>query len=96
MSGKQVIQRAIFAALGTVKLDYRSSKRLDEAAGIIADFVIAEIDRDRLQNCKHPRKIGNGSVGSDGSSKMHWSCPDCGRSGHIETPARPQQPLTWW
>lgn len=54
MSDKEVIRRGIYAALGTVKLDYRSSKRLDEAAGIIADFVVTEIARDLVENCKHP------------------------------------------
>jgi hypothetical protein len=39
------VQRGIFAAFGTVKLDYRSPKRLDEAAGIVADFVCAELER---------------------------------------------------
>jgi hypothetical protein len=96
MSSKQVIQRGVYAALGAVKLDYRSPKRLDEAAGIIADFVIAEIARDRRENCKHPRKNGTGMVGSDGSSKMTWSCPDCGQSGGTETPARPTQPVSLW
>jgi len=42
---KKIIQSGVFTALGTVKLDYRSPARLNEAAGIIADFVCAELDR---------------------------------------------------
>lgn len=43
---KEAIQRGVYAALGHVKLDYRSPKRLDEAAGIVADFVLAEIEKE--------------------------------------------------
>lgn len=38
-----VIQRAVFAALGHVKPDYRSPGRLDKCASVIADFVEAEL-----------------------------------------------------
>lgn len=41
------VERGVFAALGTVNLDYRSPKRLAEAAGIVADFVCAELKRCR-------------------------------------------------
>lgn len=96
VSNMEVIQRSVLAALGHVKIDYRSPKRLDEAAKVIAEFVIAEMDRDRIENCKHPRKRGGGSVGCDGSSTMDWFCPDCGKSEHMETPPRQQQTLTQW
>jgi hypothetical protein len=43
---KEAVQRAVYAAFGCVKLDYRSPKRLDDAAGIVADFVCAELDRE--------------------------------------------------
>lgn len=96
MSRKDVIQRGVLAALGTVKLDYRSPKRLDEAASVIADFVIAEVDRDRKENCQHPRRTGTGSIGADGSSKMTWHCPDCHRSGGWETPPSAKPPVQLW
>jgi hypothetical protein len=67
MSDLDVIQRAVFEAFGTVKLDYRSPKRMDEAAGIVAEFVMAALARDRVENCKHIRANGSGSLGSDGS-----------------------------
>ncbi len=45
LEDKATIQRAIYAAFGCVKPDYRSARRLDEAAGIIADFVIGAQQR---------------------------------------------------
>lgn len=95
MSDQDVIQRAVFEAFGAVKLDYRSPKRLDEAAGIVAEFVMAALARDRIENCKHQRANGSGSLGSDGSSKMSWRCQDCGKSWVQETPPHPQGPDRW-
>jgi hypothetical protein len=56
MADREAIQRGVYAALGCVKLDYRSPKRLDEAAGIIADFVVAELERDK----QPPADVPNG------------------------------------
>lgn len=41
------------------------------------------------ETCKHSMRIGSGMIGSDGSSKSSWYCPECGDSGHSETPSRP-------
>ncbi len=48
-------------------------------------------------NCKHPRKQGSGMLGSDGSSKMSWFCPDCGDSHEFSSPASQHMPKfqTW-
>jgi hypothetical protein len=43
MSQKHTIQCAVLAALMHVKPDYRSPERLDDAARVIADFVIGAI-----------------------------------------------------
>lgn len=47
-----------------------------------------ERDRFRRENCQHPSKRSNGTLGSDGSSSWSWYCPDCGNSGSAITPAR--------
>jgi hypothetical protein len=36
------------------------------------------------ENCRHPRKFGSGSIGSDGASRMTWYCPDCYASHDFE------------
>lgn len=51
MEPREIIQRAIYAALGHVKIDYRSPKRLDEAAGVIADFVVVALNAEKP---RHP------------------------------------------
>lgn len=38
------IQRSIFAALTHVKPDYRSPRRIDDAASVITDFVMPEVE----------------------------------------------------
>lgn len=43
MERREAIQRAVYAALGHVRPDYRSPKALDEAAFVIADFVDHEL-----------------------------------------------------
>jgi hypothetical protein len=50
------------------------------------------------KNCKHPRKQGRGQIGSDGSSKLSWYCPDCHASDSFETPPNPDLPKwqSWW
>ena len=45
MTREQHIQKAVLAALGCTKIDYRSPKKLDEAAAAIARFVEAELSR---------------------------------------------------
>lgn len=55
----KIVQRAVFAAFGCVKLDYRSPRRLDEAASVVADFVCAELDR------AHERSLGQSAAPSD-------------------------------
>ncbi|MDO8596623.1 MAG: hypothetical protein Q7R45_08365 [Sulfuricaulis sp.] len=39
----EIIQRAIYAALGCTKIDYRSGKKIDEAAEQITRFVEAAL-----------------------------------------------------
>jgi hypothetical protein len=49
---EEIIQRSVLAALMHVKPDYRSPKRLDAAAGVIATFVerdLAEDDKERAR-----------------------------------------------
>jgi transposase-like protein len=41
---------------------------------------------ERRRTCKHPRRMGSGSVSSDGSSSGHYYCPDCHQSWNYETP----------
>ncbi len=43
-------------------------------------------------NCKHPRRVGSGFVGSDGSSNMSWYCPDC--HDMFESVSGPVQKMT--
>ena len=40
------------------------------------------------KNCKHPRKNGQGTCNSDGSSSWSWVCPDCGASDSGTSPPR--------
>lgn len=44
------------------------------------------------ENCNHPRRIGNGSLSSDGSSKTSWYCPDCHASYEFESPPSQRMP----
>lgn len=37
--------------------------------------------------CRHPRAIGSGSLGPDGSSHSQGYCPDCHKSWDYRTPA---------
>lgn len=46
MTRIELIQKATLAALMHVKPDYRSPKRLDDAARVIAEFVDAELRAD--------------------------------------------------
>ncbi len=43
--------------------------------------------------CEHPphMKTGSGSVGSDGSGHMSWTCRQCGKSESYTTPADPKR-----
>lgn len=58
----------------------------DEAARDAITAYEAFKDAERKASCKHWHKIGNGSLGSDGSSSMDWYCPDCHSSGSSKTP----------
>lgn len=44
-----IIQRAILAALGNVKIDYRSPLKMDKAAGEIARYVDAALTEARFR-----------------------------------------------
>jgi hypothetical protein len=46
MTRKDKIQMAVLAALGCTKIDYRSPKRMDDAAERIARFVEMALDED--------------------------------------------------
>lgn len=39
------------------------------------------------KNCHHDRRVGNGSLSSDGASSYQWFCPECGASEKYETSA---------
>ena len=57
----------------------------------------AEQVRDELcQNCKHPRKLGGGALGSDGSSSWSWHCPDCGKSDQGNSPGDSNYKVIGW
>lgn len=45
MSDQDIIEGAVLAALGHIKPDYRSTKRLNDAAKVIAEFVMAALAR---------------------------------------------------
>jgi hypothetical protein len=45
-------------------------------------------ESERRRTCRHPRAIGGGSLGSDGSSSSQGYCPDCHQSWNYSTPAR--------
>ncbi len=50
----------------------------------------AEVIRgeEKKKTCRHDSKRGTGMVSTDGASRYDWYCPECGTSGHSETPAR--------
>lgn len=64
MTRLETIQRAILAALGHVKPDYRSAAALDNAAGVIAQFVDGELKVPRV--AVHFDEHGNADYLSDG------------------------------
>lgn len=41
---------------------------------------------DAVKNCRHPNKHSQGAMGSDGSSRGSWYCPDCQQRGEWTTP----------
>lgn len=51
-------------------------------------FVEEALDRDFRENCSHIRRVVDGAASPSGWSRFTWSCPDCGKSETVETPAR--------
>lgn len=53
-------------------------------------LIAAEVERvaETRRTCKHPRKIGTGTLSSDGASEHSWYCPECGMSESHKTPAQ--------
>lgn len=52
---------------------------------MIARDVLDAIEAHRRATCQHPRKQGQGTLSSDGSSHSTWYCPDCFASGEHST-----------
>lgn len=68
---------------------------LDRIWRDLAETAILVFDQERAnekrRTCQHPNKRGSGMIGSDGSSRTEWWCPDCGKSGKHETPPDPKR-----
>ncbi len=62
---------------------------LEEAAGLLRSHKWRVEPPLTPENCKHPRRIGTGSMGCDGSSESTTYCPDCGYSAKYSTPPQP-------
>jgi hypothetical protein len=84
---KEITAALIALAEANVPVDIQEMlvRGNDSVAPGALEKAIAAVDRQRdlekRMACKHPRRIGNGSLGSDGSYSMKWSCPDCFASG---------------
>jgi hypothetical protein len=88
MASKGEIEAAALAMLD-LEGGYIEPWRNIARAGLeAAERVRAE---EKRASCQHLRKVGSGYVGSDGSGRNVWHCPECGAHHESEWPARPQQ-----
>jgi len=83
-----LIQGAVFAALGCTKIDYRSPKKMDEAAAQIAAFV-----EDSLANAERARAEEIDAIFAWPQSHcdcLPWpgKCPYCGGDAPVTNGVR--------